>query len=39
MKVRSSLKSYKKKAGCKLVRRHGKLYIISKNPNHKVRQG
>ena len=41
MKVCSSLKSKKvRDADCKLVRRHGRVYIINKkNPKMKVRQG
>lgn len=40
MKVLSSLKSAKKRQGCKVVRRHGVVYVISKeNPRFKARQG
>ncbi|MEX0983204.1 MAG: type B 50S ribosomal protein L36 [Bacteroidales bacterium] len=38
MKVRASVK--KRSAGCKIVRRKGRLYIINKkNPKFKQRQG
>ena len=38
MKVRESLK--KRSADCKIVRRHGTLYVINKkNPKEKQRQG
>ncbi len=37
MKVRSSVK--KICDHCKLIRRHGKVMIICKNPKHKQRQG
>ncbi len=37
MKVRSSVK--KICVDCKMVKRHGKLYVICKNPKHKQRQG
>ncbi|RJP44331.1 50S ribosomal protein L36 [Candidatus Parcubacteria bacterium] len=37
MKVRSSIK--KRCNACKIVRRHGKLYVVCKNPKHKQRQG
>lgn len=37
MKVRSSVK--KMCDNCKLIRRHGKLMVICKNPKHKQRQG
>ncbi|MGK0387902.1 MAG: large subunit ribosomal protein L36 [Maribacter sp.] len=38
MKVRASVK--KRSADCKIVRRHGKIYIINKkNPRFKQRQG
>ena len=40
MKVRSSLKSLKKKEGSVVVRRRGRTYVINKrNPRHKARQG
>ena len=40
MKVLSSLKSAKNRPGCKIVRRHGVVYVISKtNPHLKLRQG
>ena len=40
MKVLSSLKSAKNRPGCKIVRRHGVVYVISKtNPCFKARQG
>ena len=40
MKVLSSLKSAKNRPGCKIVRRHGVVYVISKtNPRFKARQG
>ena len=41
MKVVSSLKSLKKRdINCKVVRRRGRLYVISKtDPRLKVRQG
>ena len=41
MKVRCSLKSAKTRdKNCKLVRRRGRLYVISKkNPRMKARQG
>ena len=40
MKVLSSLKSAKNRPGCKIVRRHGVVYVISKtNPRIKARQG
>ena len=40
MKVRSSLKSLKGKAGSIVVRRHGKTYVLNKlNPRWKTRQG
>ena len=40
MKVRSSLKSLKQKAGSVVVRRNGRTYIINKrNPRWKARQG
>ena len=36
MKVLSSLKSAKNRPGCKIVRRHGVVYVISKtNPRFK----
>jgi large subunit ribosomal protein L36 len=37
MKVRSSVKRICE--NCKLVRRHGKVYVICSNPRHKQRQG
>jgi large subunit ribosomal protein L36 len=37
MKVRSSVKRICE--NCKLVRRHGRLYVICTNPRHKQRQG
>ncbi|MFB6307553.1 MAG: type B 50S ribosomal protein L36 [Flavobacteriales bacterium] len=38
MKVKTSLK--KRTAGCKIVRRKGRLYVINKkNPKYKQRQG
>ncbi|MFA6755285.1 MAG: 50S ribosomal protein L36 [Bacilli bacterium] len=37
MKVRSSVKPICDK--CKVVKRHGKLYVICSNPKHKQRQG
>ena len=38
MKVRESLK--KRTPECKIVRRHGRLYVINKkNPKYKQRQG
>lgn len=40
MKVRSSLKSLKQKAGSVVVRRRGKTFIVNKrNPRWKARQG
>ncbi|MBI4182670.1 MAG: 50S ribosomal protein L36 [Proteobacteria bacterium] len=41
MKVRNSLKSAKTRhKACKLVRRHGRVYVINKEkPRMKVRQG
>ena len=40
MKVLSSLKSAKNRPGCKIVRRQGVVYFISKtNPRFKERQG
>ena len=41
MKVRSSLKSAKTRdKNCKLVRRHGHVYVINKkNPKMKAKQG
>ena len=37
MKVLSSLKSAKNRPGCKIVRRHGVVYVISKtNPRFKA---
>lgn len=37
MKVRASVKRICE--NCKLVRRHGRLYVICTNPRHKQRQG
>jgi len=38
MKVKASIK--KRSAECKVIRRHGKLYVINKkNPKFKQRQG
>jgi large subunit ribosomal protein L36 len=37
MKVRSSVKRICE--NCKIVRRHGKVYVICTNPRHKQRQG
>ncbi len=38
MKVRASIK--KRSEDCKVIRRHGKLYVINKkNPRFKQRQG
>jgi large subunit ribosomal protein L36 len=37
MKVRSSVKRICE--NCKIVRRHGRLYVICSNPRHKQRQG
>ncbi|MGQ9477494.1 MAG: 50S ribosomal protein L36 [Candidatus Bipolaricaulia bacterium] len=37
MKVRSSVK--KICDNCKLIKRHGRLMVICKNPKHKQRQG
>lgn len=40
MKVRSSLKSLKRKPGAMVVRRHGTTYVINKaHPRWKARQG
>jgi ribosomal protein L36 len=40
MKVRSSLKSLKRKPGATIVRRHGTTYVINKlHPRWKARQG
>jgi large subunit ribosomal protein L36 len=40
MKVRSSLKSLKRKPGATVVRRDGKTYVINKvHPRWKARQG
>jgi ribosomal protein L36 len=40
MKVRASLRSLKDKPGSKVVRRHGKIFVITKvNPKWKGRQG
>ncbi|MCD5415866.1 50S ribosomal protein L36 [Candidatus Bipolaricaulota bacterium] len=37
MKVRSSVK--KMCINCKVIRRHGRVMIICRNPKHKQRQG
>ncbi|MBP6385201.1 MAG: 50S ribosomal protein L36 [Pseudarcicella sp.] len=38
MKVKASIK--KRSIECKVIRRHGKLYVINKkNPKYKQRQG
>lgn len=37
MKVRASVK--KMCENCKIVRRHGRIRVICKNPKHKQRQG
>ena len=40
MKVRTSLKSLKKKPGSQVVRRRGRVYVVNrKNPRWKARQG
>jgi len=40
MKVRSSLKSLKNKAGSTVVRRHGRTVVVNKrHPRWKARQG
>jgi large subunit ribosomal protein L36 len=40
MKVRSSLKSLKRKPGSTIVRRQGRTYVINKlHPRNKARQG
>ena len=40
MKVRKSLRSLKNKPGAQVVRRHGKVYVITKkDPRFKARQG
>ena len=40
MKVRSSLKSLKRKEGSRIVRRDGKVFVLNKqNPRWKARQG
>ena len=40
MKVRNSLKTIKNLAGSKVVRRHGRTYVINTlNPRFKTRQG
>ena len=41
MKVRNSLKSARNRdKNCRIVRRHGRLYVINKrNPRLKARQG
>ena len=37
MKVRASVKRICDK--CKVIRRHGRVYVIGENPKHKQRQG
>jgi len=37
MKVRPSLKKFCE--NCRIIKRHGKLWVICKNPKHKQRQG
>ena len=37
MKVQASIR--KRCAKCKIVRRHGKVYVICQDPTHKQRQG
>ena len=37
MKVQASVK--KRCLNCKVVKRHGKLFVICENPRHKQRQG
>lgn len=37
MKVRASVKRICEK--CKLIKRHGRLFVICENPRHKQRQG
>jgi len=40
VKVRTSLKSLKKKPGSQVVRRRGRVYVVNrKNPRWKARQG
>jgi len=40
MKVRNSLKAFKKIPGAQIVRRRGRVFVINKkNPRMKVRQG
>lgn len=40
MKVRASLRSLRGKPGSKVVRRHGKVFVINEqNPKWKARQG
>jgi ribosomal protein L36 len=40
MKVRSSLKSLKRRPGATVVRRHGRTYVVNKlYPRWKARQG
>lgn len=41
MKIANSLKALKKRdAGCKVVKRKGRVYVINKkNPRYKARQG
>ena len=39
MKIVNSLKSLKKRPGCQVVRRRGKVFVINKtNPKFKARQ-
>ncbi|MDR3163519.1 MAG: 50S ribosomal protein L36 [Mycoplasmataceae bacterium] len=37
MKVRTSVKKICK--DCKIIKRHGRIMVICKNPKHKQRQG
>lgn len=37
MKVRASIKKICE--NCRIIKRHGKLWVICKNPKHKQRQG
>ena len=40
MKVRSSVRSLKSKAGSRVIRRRGKVFVINRlNPRWKARQG
>ena len=41
MKIKNSLKTAKvREKGCRVVRRHGRVYVINKkNPRFKARQG